>query len=423
MKKINIKGRMTGLLIIAFITTNALLIYLDEDDRVDRKSYLHTWSQAVTYDLFERVETKGVFTSQESVPVYFDGADGSFQQFLVSEGDKVQEGDDLYTYQVEDYAAEESRLQGEVQRIQEEITAVEDYMDKLEAYDIPDSSSTTDRSTSSFLGEDRNPAEEESSSSPDSSIEAEYLKEEELARQQAELSKQQGLLEMAEDQLDQLQETGEQITVTSQFSGTVTDIDEELNAPILTMKSANLVLEGEIREEDRTQVEENLTVDIFVPELELETTGTVTRVDEFPEQTDLGGKSRYPFIVTLEEADEQLLPGYHAEMQVITAEAPQAVAALDDALTTEENLYAWIMNEEGILERREVTTGMEEDGLVQVVSGLEDGEWMAVAPKDEFRNASVFLTSMQVEDLPIKDLIELDQSTMLNYGLLGLLSR
>lgn len=423
MKKINIKGRMLGLLIIAFITTNALLIYLDEDNHIDRKSYLHTWSQTVTQDLFEKVEAKGVFASQASVPVYFDGADGSFQQFLVREGDKVQEGDDLYTYNVEDYAAQETRLEGEVQRIQEEITAVEDYIDNLEGYDIPHPSDSNDPSTSSFFGEDSRSTDNDAASSAGAKVEAEYLKEEELARQQAELSKQQALLEMAEDQLDQLQETGEQITVTSQFSGTVTDIDEELKAPILTMKSADLVLEGEIMEEDRTQVEENLTVDVFVPELELETTGTITGLDDFPKQTDLEGKSRYPFTVTMDEVDEELLPGYHADMKVITSESREAVAALDDALSTEENLYAWVMNGDGLLERREVTTGIEENGLVEVVSGLEDGEWIAVAPKDEFRNASVFITSVQMEDLPVKHLIELDQSTILNYGLLGLLSR
>ncbi|WP_039870437.1 hypothetical protein [Halobacillus sp. BAB-2008] len=125
MAKVNVKGRILGLLIVAFIVANALLIYFDEEEKVERKSYVHDWSQTVTEDLAETLETKGVFTSETTTPVYLDEELGSFQEFLVEEGDTVADGDDLYTYAVSDYYAQEAQLQGDIDRIEQEISATQ----------------------------------------------------------------------------------------------------------------------------------------------------------------------------------------------------------------------------------------------------------------------------------------------------------
>ncbi|CDQ21523.1 HlyD family secretion protein [Halobacillus karajensis] len=417
MKKINGKGRIIGLLIIAFITTNAFLIFLDEEERVDRKSYIDEWSKSITYDLFEKMETKAVFTSKEKEAVYFDENTGSFNEFLVKEGDTVSEGDELYTYNVLNYYQEEARLQSEIDRLEEEMEAISSFINEIESYRVPDPPETEDNS--GLFNNDTSSNEE----TPPSYVETEYLKEEKIAEQEAELAKQEAMLEMVENQLDQLQNDGDQITVTSAFSGTVTNISESLEAPLLTLESPNLVLEGAIHEQDRSQVKEEMTVEIYVPELDYETTGTLSSVDQFPQETDVNRLSRYPFTVTLDQPSEDLLPGYHAELKVITEEALGVVTALDTALETDENLYAWVMDEEGMLERRAIETGLEDKGLVEIVSGLEDGEWLAVKPKDEFRNGAVFFTPLHTEDLQVQEVFNIERRSMLSYGLLGLLSR
>lgn len=417
MKKINVKGRILGILIVAFVTTNAFLIFLDEGEQVDRKSYINEWSKTITYDLFEKMDTKAVFTSEETEPVYFNEDVGSFNEFLVEEGDTVSEGDDLYTYDVLNYYQEESRLESEVSRLEEEIDAIEDLIDEIESYRVPDPPDTNDNSSLFNNNSDTSDA------TPPSYVETEYMKEEKIAEQEAELAKQEAMLEMVEDQLDQLQDEGDRITVTSAFSGTVSEISEDLDAPLLTLESTNLVLEGTIPEQERKEIEEEMVVEIHVPELEYETTGTLTSVDDYPEEVEVHRSSRYPFKVSLENPSEELLAGYHADLKIITDDALGIVTAVEKALETEENLYAWVMNEEGILERRDIETGIEEQGLVEIISGLEDSEWLAVAPKDEFRNEAIFFTPLHTDDLRVRQMFKMERQSILTYGLLGILSR
>ncbi|WP_281976203.1 efflux RND transporter periplasmic adaptor subunit [Halobacillus litoralis] len=415
MAKKNYKGRIIGLLIVAFITTNALLIFFDDKEKVDRKSYINEWSRTITYDLFEKLQTRGVFTSEESSPVYFNEETGSFGEFLVKEGDSVSEGDDLYTYEVENYYQQEANLQGEISRLEEEIGAIEDYIDEVEDYTIPDPPQS--ENDSAFGSDD---SEE---TPPPSYVETEFLKEEKIAEKEKELAKQEAMLEMVEDQLDQLQDNGDQITVTSTFSGTVTHISEELEAPLLTLESRNLVLEGELREGERKDVEEGMSAEISVPDLDVEATGTLESVDEFPEDMKVHRSSRYPYSISLDDANEELLPGYHADVKLITDEALGVVTSLETALETDENLYAWVMNAEGQLERREIESGLEENGLVEIVSGLEEGEWLAIYPKDEFRDDATFFTPLKIDEMPVQDLFKIEQKSMITYGLLGIMSR
>ncbi|MBA2176771.1 hypothetical protein H0266_17920 [Halobacillus locisalis] len=408
MKTKNYKGRVIGLLVIAFIATNAFLIFFDEEDRVERKSYVEKWSKSTTYNLFERLNVNGVFASEEANSVYFNDDIGSFQEFLVEEGQSVSDGDDLYTYEVVDYEKQEAQLESEIDRLEEEEDAIDDYIDELEDYDVPEPESDDD---------------EDDSSDPPSYVQTEYLVEERIAEQEAELAKVEAMLEMVEDQLDQLEDDGQEITVTSAYDGTVTHISESLEAPILTLKSTNLIVKGEFSEEERRLVEEDMAAQVFIEDLEVQTPGTLTSVHEFPEEVEVQRASRYPYEIELENADETLLPGYHADVDIITDSALEAVTVLDSVLVTEENLYAWVMTEEGVLERRTIETGIEENGLVQIIEGLEDGEWLADQPEDEFRRQATFITPINIRDLSVQKLFDSEMGNQPTYGLLGLLSR
>ncbi|MCA0972815.1 efflux RND transporter periplasmic adaptor subunit [Halobacillus litoralis] len=407
MKKKNYKGRVIGLLIIAFIALNSFLIFFDEEERVERKSYVETWSKSFTYDLFERLNVNGVFASDEENSVYFNESIGSFQEFLVEEGQSIDEGDDLYTYEVVDYSKQETQLQSEIDRLDEEIEAIEDYVDELEDFDIPDPESDDD----------------DDSSDPPSYVETEFQQEAAVAEQEAELEKKRAMLQMVEDQLDQLEDDGQEITVTSPYDGTVTQVSKSLEAPILTLKSTSLMVAGELSEDERQLVEQDMPAQVFIPELDVQAPGTLTNVSDFPEETDSQRLSRYPYEMTLENEAENVLPGYHADVDIITDSALGAVSVLENVLVTEENLYAWVMTVDGSLERRTVETGITEDGLVEVEQGLEEGEWLADEPKDEFRNGAPFITPIHLQDLPFQRIFEPELGNRKNYGLLGLLAR
>ncbi len=374
MKKKSYLGRVIGLCIIALITANALLIYFDNQGKVERKSYINQWSKTITYNLYNTFSAKGVFASDESNEVYFDDQVGAFQEFLVTEGDSVQEGDDLYTYEVVDYNQQHTELESKISQLEDERDALDSYISEMENIDIPEpsesssstssfpsppgSSSTNSSSEFSQFNSSANgiPSSSSSSATGNSAVyaQAKVEKQKAIAEKELELSQKEAMISMVEDQLDQLEESGQTITVTSPFSGTVTNVSKDLNDPLLTMQSTNLLVKGELNEEKRAETEENMTARIDVPDLELHLTGSVSSLRSFPKDVKVHRSSSYPFEVTLDKPNDQLLPGYHANLEIVTDEAKGAVAAKEDAIITKKNLYAWVMNDEGLLERRAV---------------------------------------------------------------------
>ncbi|WP_163528434.1 efflux RND transporter periplasmic adaptor subunit [Halobacillus ihumii] len=420
------KVRICGLVVIAFLTLNASLIYFDKDQQVEQKSYINEWSAAFTEDLFESIHTSGVFTSNETTPVYFDKQSGVFQEFLVEEGDEISEGDDLYTYQVTDYQDQLNQLETKAARLQGEITSLTDYINELESFTIPETGSASqpsffsESSPGDSFSQDPEPQQENSESQ---NIETEFMKQKAIAEKELQLSQKQAHLSMVENQLSQLEDTGQSITVTSEFSGVVTNLSENLHPPLLTLSSSNLIVSGELSEEHRKQVKEGMNSYVRIPNLELEVKGLVESIKPFPQSVDVQHPSHYPFEIVIEEDKEKVKPGYHANVEIITAEAIDAVAAYDDVLKNGENSSAWVMNDRGRLEKREIETGIIEDRIVEVTEGLAKGELLADHPKEEFRNGAVFLTPLKLDQFEVQNLFDVAPSLMLDYGLLGLMNR
>ncbi|WP_181350191.1 efflux RND transporter periplasmic adaptor subunit [Thalassobacillus sp. CUG 92003] len=420
------KLRIIGILALLFVTTNAFMIYFDQDNKVEQKSYINEWSKSFTFDLYKELHTEGVFASTEAKPVYFDESLGSFQEFITSEGTEVSEGDELYEYEVNNYEQQQRSLEEKADRLEEEISAIEDYIDEIESFTVPESEND-DRPSSPFpgLNDDStdNDTNDEESQDETSTVDTEFLKEEKLAQKEMELAQKEAMLTTTENQLESLEEDGQTITVESPVSGVVTEISEDLQAPLITIKATSLQIEGELNESERKEVEEGQTVEIQVSENDNRTTGSLETVRQFPDEVSVNTFSEYGFSVNTEESFEEALPGYHAELDIITEEAEEATVAFKNLLITEEDLYAWVMTENGDLERRVIETELEENGLVEVTSGLESGEWLAYTPRDEFRNNAPFFTPIDFDELYIQELFDVDETTMKTYGLLGLLAR
>ncbi|MGP4076077.1 efflux RND transporter periplasmic adaptor subunit [Halobacillus sp. K22] len=432
MKNKKYSKRIIGFLMIAFVTANALLIYYDDEGQVERKSYIKEWSQSTTSDLQNSLHSEGVFAATETTPVYFNQDAGAFHEFVAKEGQTVEEGDDLYSYEVEDYASQETQLENKQTRLEQEITALENYIQEFESYTVPEPENelsepglngpNTENNTN--FGPD-SPASSDTSN-PDteaSYAETEFLKKEKIAEQETVLAQKEAMAAMVESQLSQLRENGQLITVSSPFSGTVTDTSNDLDEPILTLASTELNLQGDLKEEYRPDVEQEMPVAIYVPELNVELDGSLSTIQDHPKEVEVNESSRYPYEVTMDEVDEKILPGYHAEVEIITKQADGVVTTLEDGLIKEKKSYVWTMNEDGKIDRHEVETGLKENKLIEIQKGLEAGEWVAYQPKDEFRRESTFFTPLKLQDLKVSQVLESDQDSIVNYGLLGLLAR
>lgn len=411
------RRRLIQAAIILFIGINFLLVYVDDDGKVERKSYVKNWSQVFETDMAERLHKPGVLASVSEDHVYFDGDLGSFQEFLVEEGTEVNAGDALYTYQVHDYFDAEADLMHEVEVLNGEIAAIEAAISEMELYQIPDQgggASTQQLPPIPFNFEEEITEEDELTETPEednmtetmerpeSPVEAELMKEQYIIEKEKELAQKTAELTSVENQLTELTSSGDTITVESPFEGEIKAVQETLEDPLITIESTTLHAEGELTEQERTQIEEGQAVEVSLTEEGALIEGEIAEVSDSSKAADIEEESVYPFHVSLSETDEEgeleeLLPGYHANLSITLEESLGAAVLFEDLVFTDS---VWKMNAEGKLVEQGIETGILMNNMLEITEGAEIGEFVAEEPAGQFRNGAVFITPLKAQKVP-----------------------
>lgn len=398
--------------IILFIGINALLVYLDDNGTIERKSYVNEWSEVFTANLYEKVNKPGVLTSTAENDVYFDKSLGSFQEFLVEEGTQVNQGDQIYTYRVHDYYETKSYLTNELSRVNGEIAAIETAISEILSYQIPRTSVqiNTDEENSQIIVPPRPP------------IEAEYMKEQYLTEKEKELAGLRAQQNSVQTQLIELESGGDAITVESPYQGKVTVVSKSLGDPIITINSSTLHIVGELTEQERTIIKKDMPVEISINESEFKLEGSITHVSKVPNEIELHNKSEYPFSVSFAKDMEleNVLPGYHANLAITTKESKGATALFEDAIF---NNSIWKMTAVGKLYKQKIETGIEMGSMQEITKGAKQGEWIAKNPKDEFIPNVTFVTPLKFNEVHAKDIFNIDHKGWSKHVVIGLLSR
>lgn len=385
--------RIVQLLMALFIGINFLLVYLDDEGKVERTAYVNDWSQSFETDMAEKMHKPGVLTAASEEQLYFDESLGSFQAFLVEEGSLVNAGDPIYTYLVDNYYETEINLMNEVDRINGEIAAIEDAISQITTYEVPSSGEGSGSPSAFSLTEEGLEVE-----FPQSSAEAELIKEQYLVEKQKELTQKQAQLTSAESQLNGLRSSGDTVTVESPYDGRVSGINTALENPVVTIESIELVAAGELTESERVQMEQGLMAEVSVHEVDGELAGTVQEVNDKPDSVKIEGESMYPFRIAFEENAEveQLLPGYHTDIAITMEESLGATAVYEEAI---HDKSIWRMTNDGRLVKQNVEMGLDVDGKIEIVEGVETGEWVAVEPPSLFHDNADFITPLQVSGI------------------------
>ncbi|MBU5468060.1 efflux RND transporter periplasmic adaptor subunit [Virgibacillus sp. MSJ-26] len=464
------KHKMSLVLAVLFVLTNVLLIYIDKEQKVAKTSHIKEWTEVTEQDMYESVDTTGVLDFSEESFIYFDDSLGEFQSFMIEEGQQVHAGEDLYSYEVRNYYETAAQLEGEMEKLDGEITAIEAAITKMESYQIPSSTSSAPAQANSLSSMDDDTDEDENSmiksfleemTQVQDTGQAELIKEQYITEKEKELAQKEAEQTSVETQLSELTATGETVTVESPYDGVVTNISETLEDPLITVQSAELVVKGELKEQDHSKVEPEQTVYITMAENDSKEEGLIEEVDEIPDEISLKGKSKYPFIATLldeeiqdenqgaeqedfeeeqddqdldqnqdedqdsgkgleinesddesketetvdeqekEEEEDKLFPGYHADLEIITKESSQA-SVVDEKDLDDSGI--WLMTPKGTIIKNPVEIGIEMDSLIEITEGAEVGEWIAIDPQDRFTSPSPFITSLDVKTLNAKRL-------------------
>ncbi|MFC3040887.1 efflux RND transporter periplasmic adaptor subunit [Virgibacillus xinjiangensis] len=389
------------LLLVAglFAGVNILMVAMDEEGKVEQKAYISEWSKAMEKNMTTLLHKPGVLQPAEEWMVYYDESLGSFQEFLVEEGTLVQQGEPLFAYEAENYTEVETELSRKAETLRGEITAIEEAIIQMEQYQVSSSQSEA-ASPPPFESET---TFTESPTQPVEPAEAELMKEEYLIEKEKELSQKNAELDSVEASLDELQETGNSVVVESPYEGRVTSISETLTDPVVVIENIQLQAEGELSEEERNKIEAGMPVEVQVKTTDTVIEGEITQVSDSPKSAHVDGDSIYPFQVSLSEYTEEegLLPGYHTNLAITLEESTGATALYEGAVY---NGAVWKMTGEGTLQKQEVETGIYEDFIYEIKSGIGVGDWAAESPTGQFRQGAVFITPLQLQEVPWKNL-------------------
>ncbi len=252
------------------------------------------------------------------------------------------------------------------------------------------------------------------------SVEANYLKEEFLMEKEMELAQKRAQLESIQMQLSELESNGETVTATSPYEGSVMALSESLDNPVVTIRGTELYAEGQLTEAQRMEAEVEMPAEVAIHEGDTVINGALGMLADNPESVHVDGESAYAFQVTFDEHTGGLLPGYHADVAITTAKSEDAPAIRQELLAGN-NL--WKMTSEGTLTKQPVETGIVTNNFAELTKGVEPGEWVAADDRDQFREGTVFITPLKLQDIEWKQLGKYDNVNWKRYIVTGLLAR
>jgi HlyD family secretion protein len=407
---------------VVLVLLNIGLLFWDDEGRIGRTNFIQDWEQVMAQDVEQTLSAPAVLASADKIPVYLQAGSGSLSEMLVDKGDAVEEGDELFTYQVNNYPKTHQELSTSITTLEEQAAAVEQAMNQIDETDatvgalpeditIPESFENVDVENEENAGAEAiSEALQQATEEQTAQIQEHYRisLEKELAEKQATLS-------ATEDQLAELEATGEYVTVTSPASGTINDIAEPGEAKVMTIDSSDLIISGELEETERKLVQSGMTVKAAVaddgPVLEGEITELADQPKSIKDKTSL-----YTFEASYQSDEEQadkLVAGYHLKTDILLAYASQAPAVKPDQI---KNGKVWTMAN-GQAFTTQVKVGAKNDKQAAITSGIEPGTMIPAQPDDYYENEP-FVTPWKPQQINWSDFRESFTSYEFLLGLL-----
>ncbi|MGE7604877.1 efflux RND transporter periplasmic adaptor subunit [Peribacillus sp. NPDC097675] len=417
------KWKVTALSIVsvAFISGNIYLIE-KKDSKVERTVFTENWVKVKKETITESFRTKGILKPAEEFDVYFDSKNNDFQKFLVREGDEVTAGTSLFEYTTTKLDALKDNLEAEKAAAQGEITGIDEYIKKLNAYQ----SSLTLDTNKTVIDEtvEKNLNIDITTSSSDlikSNIEQEKYK------QELEKSSLKEKVVMLDAQLSSIEVQTNAVETTSQADGTVKNINKNLSNPIISIASSEMAIEGTFTEEQLKKATVGMELKAISPDLNKNLAGTISRIHSYPkEEPNLNEENRYPFqanIVKDPEVTEPLLAGSKVDLTVITNVKAGVPVVPTIAVHDGKQPHVYALTNKGYVNRQYLTKGAQAKGKQEILKGPTVGDVILLDPKKVVKNHSHFITPLRIEKINSGTFKKLSTREKIRYILLGILEK
>lgn len=312
--------------------------------------------------------------------IYADATKGKVKDIFIKEGDEVQKGQKLFSYDSPELA-----LQIKQADLDNQMTA----MRSKQASDKIDS-----------LNQDIQKAKD--ANAPSTVIQP-------LEAQVADLESQMKTIDLEKQknnlQQQELQKKQDDLIVYSKNNGVVQKLDPDATQGSAQLQPKAFIqiaskdpfqIQGTLTELQKSQIQKEQAVTITAKAVANKTwKGKITEVSEYPTTADSGQLSTtdttqsqtvsyYAYKASLESQDG-LSPGYHVSMQVNISS--QKLLSVPRSSIVEENNESYVfINDNGKLKKTKVTTGLSDGEWIQVSQGVKEGDKVAESPSSKLQD-------------------------------------
>ncbi|MEK4949400.1 efflux RND transporter periplasmic adaptor subunit [Bacillus sp. FSL W8-1127] len=378
-EKVNTKKKwiVAGIAVLILLVVAINVIFMEKRKNVTKSVQL----MSVT----KRPISNTKLISGQVVPgkvetIYLDPSKGKIKEIYVKEGQEVEKGQKLFTYESADI-----NLQLKQASIDKKITMLNynQVNDKIKAL-----------------------KKEKKAASDNASLESQL---EELENQKKSIE-----LEMEKNQLqeEELQTKLNQLTILSPINGYVKNLHQDLEesagitdegtssetmglqgTPIMNIVSKEpFQIEGTLTELQKAQIQANQPIKVTANAVPNKSwNGKIVEVSEFPAATNSGtgqlsgeagqstsNLSYYTFKAKL-HSQEGLSPGYHVAIQVVLSSKKVLTVPQNSVQEKDGSTYVYVVSK-GKVQKRNITTGISTGEWTEVVDGLKEGEKVVKNP-------------------------------------------
>ena len=386
MKKKYITITIIATIIIASTIGFCLLKKSIKDKTVNKAEYYKIAS-------VEKVFINGILTPRESESIYIDSTKGEISEVHVTNGQTVNAGDSLFTYN-------NSTIEAQIEEISEQITSNENSKVSI---------------NNKFTNSKNNLAEKEEQLKKLKNQLEEFNFEDQLQADNISMNIQQTTAEVSaykeqvsayEEQIDNVNITlnslynkkeklvaEKNFVVTAPIGGKVvlSSNEKDYTQPYIIIESQELIVKGVVSEKDykKIKVDDDISVSIISTNETIE--GKILEIDDRPvsntelslsqvNQTTNTNVSYYNVLITL-NSQENLINGFHSQGKVTLGD--DTIKVFKTSIINEEGKNYVFINKDGILDKVEISIKQEDGEYVIVESGLNANDVVMKNPTSE----------------------------------------
>ena len=341
----------------------------------------------------EKVFINGILTPRESESIYIDSTKGEISEVHVTNGQTVNAGDSLFTYN-------NSTIEAQIEEISEQITSNENSKVSI---------------NNKFTNSKNNLAEKEEQLKKLKNQLEEFNFEDQLQADNISMDIQQTTAEVSaykeqvsayEEQIDNVNITlnslynkkeklvaEKSFVVTAPIAGTIvlSSNEKDYTQPYIIIKSQELIVKGVVSEKDysKIKVDDDISVSIISTNEIIE--GKILEIDDRPvsntelslsqvTQTTNTNVSYYNVLITL-NSQENLINGFHSQGKVTLGD--DTIKVFKTSIINEEGKNYVFVDKDGILDKVEISIQKEDGEYVIVESGLNANDVVMKNPTSE----------------------------------------